>query len=251
MRNLLALAGLALLAAPLPAAACSVVPGYRVPTNMELVERAELILLGTVTNGNSEPDGTPEQTFMVEPVEALKGATPTAAIALHGAIAPVGDLQLSNPYELKEAHPQSLAGACVRYVFPRGSRVLFFLDRRDGTWVEAGGPFSRWAEDVLTDDAPWLQAVRFYIEVAKLPEDERAAALTARRDELSALGDDPVAQLIAADIERQLAGPDAPLHEAPPPMENQSSEEAAAVQAVMEATDAATAGVEATEVPRH
>jgi hypothetical protein len=173
MRFLSQLAVAALLAAPLPAFACSVAPGYRVPTNLELVERADLILLGTVTDGDFAPDSTDEQMISVEPVAALKGAMPTGPVALPAMIAPAAEMQLSNPYELKDAHPQSLAGACVRYVFPRGSRVLFFLDRQDGNWREAGGPFSRWAEDVLTDDAPWLQAVRFYIDVAKLPDEER------------------------------------------------------------------------------
>ena len=222
MRFLPQLAVAALLAAPLPAFACSVAPGYRVPTNLELVERADLILLGTVTDGDFAPDSSDEQMISVEPVAALKGATPTGPIALPAMIAPAAEMQLSNPYELREPHPQSLAGACVRYVFPRGSRVLFFLDRQDGRWQEAGGPFSRWAEDVLTDDAPWLQAVRFYIEVAKLPEEDRPAALTARRNELGELGDDPIAQLIAADIDRQLAGPNAPLREELPPVDSET-----------------------------
>jgi hypothetical protein len=222
MRFLSQLAVAALLAAPLPAFACSVAPGYRVPTNLELVERADLILLGTVTDGDFAPDSTDEQMISVEPVAALKGAMPTGPVALPAMIAPAAEMQLSNPYELKDAHPQSLAGACVRYVFPRGSRVLFFLDRQDGNWREAGGPFSRWAEDVLTDDAPWLQAVRFYIDVAKLPDEERSAALTARRNELAELGDDPVAQLLAADIDRQLAGPNAPLREDLPPADTET-----------------------------
>ena len=211
MRPLSLFAAVALLAAPLPTLACSVAPGYSVPTNLELVEDADLILLGTVTDGDFAPDSTEEQMIEVEPVAALKGAMPSAPIALPAMIATDADVQLSNPYDLRDAHPQSLAGACVRYVFPRGSRILFFLDRQDGMWHPAGGAFSRWAEDVLTDDAPWLQAVRFYIEVARLPEEDRVAALAARRDELGALADDPVAQLIAADIDRQLAGPNAPL----------------------------------------
>jgi hypothetical protein len=227
MRRLIILAGLAILAAPIPAAACSVAPGYRVPTNLELVERAELILIGTVTPGDVGPDSSERPMIAVEPVEALKGAMPTAPIALPAMIATDSEFQLSNPYELKEAHPQSFAGACTRYVFPRGSRILFFLDRQDGTWHEAGGPFSRWAEDVLTDDAPWLQAVRFYVDVAKLPEDGRIAALTARREELGALGDDPVAQLLAADIDRQLAGPNTPLHEGLPPVPDEADAESA------------------------
>lgn len=238
MRSLLPLAALALLAAPLPALACSVAPGYRVPTNMELVERADLILLGTVTPGDFAPDSTSEQMIAVEPVEALKGAMPSVPIALPAMIATGAAMQLSNPYELREAHPQSFAGACVRYVFPAGSRILFFLDRENGEWREAGGPFSRWAEDVLTDDAPWLQAVRFYIEVAKLPEEDRIAALAARRDELGALGDDPVAQLIAADIQRQIDGPNAPLKDELPPPPDESDAESAA-ETVEAAADAA------------
>lgn len=81
----------------------------------------------------------------------------------------------------------------------------------------AGGrPFSRWAEDVPGDDAPWLTAVRFYLEVMALPEAERAAALTDRRDTLRARRDDPVAQLLADDLDAQLAGPNKPLREALP-----------------------------------
>lgn len=244
MRSLIPLAALACLAAPVPAFACSVAPGYRVPTNLELVERSHLILLGTVTAGDFAPDSSEEQMIAVEPVEALKGAMPTGPVALPAMIATDAEMLPSNPYELREAHPQSFAGACVRYIFPRGSRVLFFLDRQDGQWSEAGGPFSRWAEDVLTDDAPWLQLVRFYIGVAKLPEEERAAALAARRDELGALGDDPVAQLLAADIDRQLAGPNPPLRGELPPVPDASDAESAEA-AVEAAADAAAISEEA------
>lgn len=215
MRTPMALAALALLIAPLPAAACSVVPGYRVPTNMELVESADLILLATVSEGDFAPDSTPEQQMLVQPVAALKGEMPAEPLAMPGMIATGAEALLSNPYELKDAHPQSLAGACARYMFPRGSRVLFFLSWQDDHWRAAGGPFSRWAEDVLTDEAPWLQVVRLYAEAAGLPAADRTAYLTARRAEYVAEGDDPVAQLIAADIDRQLAGPNAPPGEEP------------------------------------
>lgn len=127
------------------------------------------------------------------------------------------EAMLSNPYELIDAHPQSLAGACNRMSFPRGSRVLFFLKWEGDHWRAAGGPFSRWAEDVLTDDAPWLQVVRLYAEAAALPASDRTAYLTARRDEYGSERDNPVAQLIATDIDRQLAGPNKPLREDLPP----------------------------------
>ncbi|MFN4097224.1 MAG: hypothetical protein ACK4GG_10690 [Sphingomonas sp.] len=213
MRFPIVFVAILLLAAPLPTIACSVVPGYRMPTNVELVADADLILLATVTDGERASDATPEQRITVEPLAAIKGDLPPAPLAMPGWIATGNEAMLSNPYDLKDAHPQSLAGACNRMTFPRGSRVLFFLKWEGDHWRAAGGPFSRWAEDVLTDDAPWLQVVRLYAEAAALPASDRTAYLTARRDEHAAERDNPVAQLIAADIARQLAGPNAPLRE--------------------------------------
>lgn len=127
MRILLLFAGAALVAAPLPAIACSVVPGYRVPTNVELVESADLILLATVADGDAAPDAIPEQRIAVQPVAAIKGDLPSGPFAMSGWIASRDEALLSNPYDLKDAHPQCLAGACYRLGFPRGARVLFFL----------------------------------------------------------------------------------------------------------------------------
>jgi hypothetical protein len=205
---------LTLAATPLPAAACSVVAGYHPPTNLELTEDAELILLAEIEDGATEPAPGDEMTLRIHPLAAIKGLMPTGPVTLPQAMVGTGPAALlSNPYELAEPHPQSLAGACNRYAFPRGSHVLFFLKQRDGQWVSAGGPFSRWAEDVLTDEAPWLQAVRVYAEVAALPEAERAAALTRARDTYRARADDPLAQIVADDIERQLEGPKKALRE--------------------------------------
>lgn len=207
-----------LAAAPLPAAACSVASGYRVPTNMELVMGADLILLASVADGGAAVDDPDEPRIAIEPISAIKGELPATPLTMPGWIATGDDAVLSNPYELKDAHPQSLAGACVRTSFPRGSRVLFLLEWQDDHWRAAGGPFSRWAEDVLTDEAPWLQLVRLYAETGGLPASDRAAYLDARRAEYGAETDKPVAQLIAADIARQLAGPNPPLREELPPV---------------------------------
>lgn len=237
----LALTALALLAAPLPAAACSVAAGYRIPTNMELVESADLILLATVSEGEAASDDAAEPRIDIQPLAALKGEMPAEPLTLTGMIATGADPLLSNPYELREAHPQSFAGGCFRYEFPRGSRVLFFLSQRDGHWGAAGGPFSRWAEDTLSDEAPWLQVVRLYAEAAGLPAADRAAYLTARRAEYGAEGNNPVAQLIAADIDRQLAGPNPPLRGELPAMEDAGEP----AEAADEAADAAEAAADA------
>lgn len=222
MRLFHASLALAAFLAPLPALACSVASGYRVPTNLELAGDADLILLGLVTDGEGDAAGPEAMWIEVHPVAVLKGELPAGAIRLPAMIAPDDAVQLSNPYDLKDAHPQSFAGACTRYVFPRGTRVLFFLKQRGGDWHLAGGPFSRSAEDVLGDDAPWLQATRFYVDVAARPPADRPALLAARRDALMARGDDPIARLIAADIDRQLAGPNEPLREDLPPPPDES-----------------------------
>lgn len=214
---ILRFAALALAAAPLPAAACSPVAGYRPPTNLELTAAADLILLAAVEDGATQPGNEDRMTLRVRPLAAIKGTMPTGPVALPQAMIATGAMAgLSNPYELAEPHPQSLAGACNRYAFPRGSHVLFFLKQRDGQWVPAGGPFSRWAEDVLTDDAPWLQAARVYAEVAALPAAEQASALTRFRDAYRARAADPLAQIVADDVDRQIAGPKKSLREAVP-----------------------------------
>lgn len=92
-------------------------------------------------------------------------------------------------------------------MFPQGTTALFFLEQVEGEWRPAGGPFSRWAEDVIRDDAPWMVLARFYAEVVEADPMNRKVLLDAERDRLRGREGDPVAALMASDIERQLAGP--------------------------------------------
>jgi hypothetical protein len=207
-----ALAAVALATVPaVSASACSVVDDYRVPTNLELVEGAELIMLGRVVGEKQTGEDEWDRAILVEPVSAIKGTLPGGQITLEGMSLTEGEYErygvFSNPYELEGAHPTSYIGGCTRYFFPRGTTALFFLEREDGAWRSAGGPFSRWAEDVLTDNAPWLRLTRFYAEVAAAPGGSRNAMLQAEQSRLSALGDDPVARMMAQDVARQLEGP--------------------------------------------
>lgn len=217
MRILASLAALTLLVAPLPALACSPVAGYRIPTNLELVGQADMIVLATVTGGTPVETGAESMRIDIRPDAVLKGDPAAAPTSLAIALATDRYALPSNPYDLAEAHPLAFIGGCYRYMVPKGSRLLFLLRGTAEDWIPAGGPFSRWAEDVLTDDAPWLDAVKFYIDVQKLPESDRKAALEKRRDELRAKQGDFIAQLLAEDIDRQLAGPNRPLREELPP----------------------------------
>lgn len=196
--------------------ACSVTNDYRVPTNLELAGQADAIVKAKVV-GEMEGDNFWDRAMTVEIIEVVKGdeaelaAGGTLTITGGGLVPdddPRGYGLLSNPYEFAEAHPTSYAGACIRHRFPRGTTALFFLDRgEDGAWNPGGGPFSRWAEDVIGDeDEPWMVLARLYATASAMDAEAGRAALQTMRQRLL-LVDDPVMRLMAADIARQLEGP--------------------------------------------
>jgi hypothetical protein len=200
-----------------PALACSVSDDYRVPTNLELAADAELVFLAEVESGSTEIAG-PDMEMTVKPIAALKGQLPAGPIKLPGMIAEKRFAVLSNPLELEQAHPLAYIGGCTRYMFVKGSTVLFFVTPAEkafdrelpaelrGRLVAAGGPFSRWAEDVQSEDSPWVRATKIYIAAATLPKEQQKPMLVSERDKLRAAGDQD-SKLIADDIDRQLAGP--------------------------------------------
>ncbi|HEY7811468.1 MAG TPA: hypothetical protein VIA98_13955 [Allosphingosinicella sp.] len=222
LRLLAAAAALPPLLGAAPAQACSVQNSYRVPTNLQLAAGAELILLARVDSGSGS-GAKRNPTITVTPIELLKGQLPMdKPLTLPGSIAEPRFAVLSNPLQLEQAHPLAYIGACTRYMFVRGATVLFFLQPAEkayageeapaelrGTLMPAGDAFSRWAEDVLSPQSPWVRATRIYVQAASLPEEARRAMLIAERDKLRAAGDQE-ATVIADDIERQLAGPNNP-----------------------------------------
>ena len=197
--------------APAAVQACTLADDYRVPTNLKLAGQSELILRGRVI-GEVEGDRARDSTLLVEPIETLKGSMPSGTVEIAGVgLIPTTDERglglLSNPYQLEGAHPLSYIGGCIRYMFPEGTTALFFLDRHDGKWLPAGGAFSRWAEDVLEENAPWMKLARFYATIPLEDAERRKAMLEAERDRLLAQSGDLVATLMAQDIERQLSDP--------------------------------------------
>ena len=186
-----------------PAFACSVAQDYHVPTSLELAERADTILVGTVI-GERKGDG--QGMVLVRPTLLLKGRELPQQVELGGWLAKSGELMTrSDPDELRRPNPDALRGGCTRYVFARDMKLLLFFERKDGKLVFAGYPFARVSEDVPSDESRWVKAVRIYTAVAALPEQERRAALIARRDALRARRDDADAAAISDEIEQQLA----------------------------------------------
>lgn len=203
---------LALLAAA-PGWACSVVPGYRVPTTLELAERADTVLIGTVTGGNRMSPNPGRDAVRVKPTILLKGPALPASLEIPGFLEG-GRMRAtsSDPAELRAPNPDSMMGACTRYLFRPGMKLVLFFVREQGALSFMASPFARVSEDIRSDDARWVKAVRVYIAIAALPEGERRAALIARREALRAASDAD-SQAIAADIDRELNEERAPLRD--------------------------------------
>lgn len=207
-----------------PAVACSVSDEYRVPTNLELTANADVILLAKVESGPTDIRG-PDTVMTVTPIEILKGQLSSdKPLKLPGSIAEPRFAILSAPLQLEEAHPLAYIGGCYRNMFVREATVLFFLTTAEkafkgdvpeqvrGMLMPAGGPFSRWAEDVISPNSPWVRATRIYIKAEALPIAQQKALLTAERDKLRSIGDQE-SKIIADDVDRQLAGPNKPWNQ--------------------------------------
>jgi hypothetical protein len=197
--------------APVAAAACEPGPGFRAPTNLELAGHAETIVVAKVTGEQRDERGRPVA-VVITPLTAIKGELPQGEIALQGtSLAEGGRAVTSRPFEFERPHPDTYSGACIRTVFPLGTTALFFLRiDHEGMWAPAGTAFSRWAEDVADADAPWVQLAKLYVIAASLPAEDRAPFLEGEREALLERRDEPLAQLMADDIARQIAGPAAP-----------------------------------------
>jgi hypothetical protein len=173
-----------------------------------LGQKADVIFVGRVEG--ERVGGTPlEHQLHVRILKNIKGKISDPEIDLEGySLAEDRFLVLSNPYEFREAHPLSFIGGCIRYMFPRGTTILFFVGRgKDGSLEPLGFPFARTAEDVPNADAPWVKLTELYVMTAAQPADLQKSILAAERDKLRATADDPVSLLMAADIDRQIAGP--------------------------------------------
>lgn len=203
--SLIALMGLACAS---PTAACSMRPGYKVPSNLDLAVAGETIVIATV-EGERGGDDSRLGTVITRPTVLLKGKILPDRIELDRA--GLGNdrwkAQRSDPRELREPNPDALSGGCVRYTFDKGMQLVLFLKRgEDGKLAPYRSAFSRDAEDVTGPDALWVRAVREYSAISMLPKPRRKARLKARIAELRAMPGDPGAAAIADDLQIELSG---------------------------------------------
>lgn len=184
------------LAIPAKVLACTVLVGDRVPTNVELLEQAELVVLASVRSGpeqcrhfgNREVCHT---SVILDPLRVFKGE-PHHTLVVEGSIKDRrGEPYLPLPTKLDEPNPSSLWGSCLRQAYSEQSLVIAMFSASDGQFRQLGFPFARTIEDVEGPDALWVRATKLYIRLLmeNAPRGRRQAFLR-ERDRLRALTSD-------------------------------------------------------------
>src|SRR4051812_47894657 len=97
-----------------PVAACSVTSDYVRPSNFELVQIADVILVASAVSEGKVGD-EPSVAFAVE--SAVKGEAPSRLV-LPGA--DLGQPRPSNLADLSGPNPEAMAGTCNRVTFRKG-----------------------------------------------------------------------------------------------------------------------------------
>lgn len=210
IRHLLLLFLLAFASSPTPA--CSPAEGYRTPANVELVQKADLIVLARVVDGPDDPFG-PRSFVAIEPVRVFKGKLPGDPLRLIGSLKWNGAAVPAMPSPLATAHVSTGIGACIRLFYPKGGLVVAMFQRTDLSDKHAHPysmtplfePFARSAEDVESADGVWVKAVETYVALlAGTDPAHLRAAIEAKRTALLVQRGDLAAQAIADDLAHYL-----------------------------------------------
>jgi len=172
IRKVLLLAVLALApAAWEPASACSLVEEYVRPTDFELVQIADAVVVATA-RGAGRSDGA-VGTVRFEVGERLKGGT-AADVEVYGDEPPSRQPGVI----LVGYRPEGHQGVCDMRTFRTGHRYLLFLERMPDGHMRAEHAFSRADEDYSGRRDPWVAMIRRYAALqAKAPAMEQIAIL--------------------------------------------------------------------------
>ncbi|WP_299321389.1 hypothetical protein [Parasphingopyxis sp.] len=188
-----------------PVWACSMPDDYRIPTNLQLVEEADLIVLGRTGSGPEEGSEPGLDDFvLLELIEILKGPPPSEPLRVFGRTDWNGQPIPPLPSSLGEAHFSVGLGACVRVFYPENQLVVaMFVNTPEGL-RQIGNSWAREIEDVESEDDIWVQAIHEYLGLISFDEaSERERAIRQRQSELM-LQADVASHAIALDLDRHL-----------------------------------------------
>lgn len=143
--------------------ACSMSKGFVAPTNFELVERAEAIVVAKATKQVKGKDRG--KIIYFEVTNIIKGAPPKIIKTNWGYF---GKVEPSDPNDISSPHPDSWTGACSRQTFKKGNEYLLFLSSYDGGELGIGvSAYARDREDYAGANSLWATTVDYYVEVQK------------------------------------------------------------------------------------
>lgn len=190
--------------APTTALACSVVDTYIRPSNFELAQIADAIVVATPRAEipkKGEVSFGGKVSFRVDQV--LKGDAPSEII-----VSPLrlGRSRPSAPDAIAYSHPQGHAGPCNRMMVSKSASYLLFLNRSQDEFVTLGYPFSRVSEDYAGEDSLWTRTVRTYLRIQAT--EQPMAQLTTLEAMRAAILADPKStaadKALAEDIDQHL-----------------------------------------------
>jgi hypothetical protein len=140
---------------------CSPVEDYVRPSNFELVQISDAIVVATArTKRRDRKDDGSFITFDVG--EKVKGEAPSR-VELEGYL---GRPRPSDQTDIASPHPEAYEGPCNRTTFRKGGRYLLFLTKGEGGRLrQTDHLFSRINEDYAGEDTVWMQTVRRYLRI--------------------------------------------------------------------------------------
>ena len=181
---------------------CSTEPGYRAPTNIELIERADLVILARVISASaSKEDGT----VQLRPLSVMKGSSPRRLSVIGGTHDESGKPYAPTPTGLNEPHPSTRWGACIRQAYAPGALVIAMFSKTPAGYRQLNFSFARSIEDVEGPNAVWVQAARLYTQALRQKNrTARRHALLQQQRRLERLWFNPTARAITGDIAHHL-----------------------------------------------
>ncbi len=140
------------------ATACSVTDDYVRPTNFELIQLADAIVVATAKK-ETKSSVTTAVEFRVDKI--FKGAPTKKFIS---EFAGLGAPSPSDPNNISGSHPEGHAGPCNRTTFAKNERYVVFLAKgSDNTYWQLDFPFSRVNEDYNGDGSFWVRTIQAYL----------------------------------------------------------------------------------------
>jgi hypothetical protein len=138
------------------AVACSVTDTYVRPTNFELVQMADAIVVARAVD---EADASSVR-FRVATI--LKGEAPEF-VSLSWAR--LGRSIPSDRNSIDMSNEEGHMGPCNRTTFARGGEYVLFLQRNGDELFQIGIPFSRINEDYDGPNGLWTRVIRAYVDI--------------------------------------------------------------------------------------